>query len=73
LLYEYEATRCSDLATVTVIYPTTLSVGTTYYIFGTPKYACYTIDSYVGTTADAPTHVFTGTISGCDNINCEQA
>lgn len=71
--YQYSATKCSDLSTVTIYYSTTLSIGSTYYVFGTPKYDCYTINSYVGLSASSPNITFTGLISDCSNTNCLQA
>ena len=71
--YEYTATKCSDFSSVTIYYSTTLSVGLTYYVFGTPKYDCYTIDSYVGTSATSPSITFSGLVSDCSDTNCLQA
>jgi hypothetical protein len=73
--YQYSATQCSDFGPFTIYYATqSLVEGRTYYVNGTPKDTCYTVDSYIGTSGEAVNISFDGFyLDGCGNINCEEA
>jgi hypothetical protein len=69
--FEYTATSCSG-GTSNIITSSSLSVGSYYYITGTPPTQCYYIDSFVGATASSPNISFGGFASDCFDSNCIQ-
>jgi hypothetical protein len=70
--FEYTATSCSG-GTSNIITSSSLSVGSYYYITGTPPTLCYFIDSFVGATASSPNISFGGFATDCsDTTNCTQ-
>ena len=70
--YSYEATRCSDGATSTLIVSTSKSVGETYTSAASGVSQCYTLTSYNG-PVDLPTNITLYTaVLECADSSCVQ-
>lgn len=71
--YSYEATRCSDGGTATLIVSGTLSVGGVYTSAPTGVSECYTITSYNGQTSSSVNITMYNQILECGDSSCAQS
>ena len=70
--YRYSVTRCSTGATINIVSPVTLSVGTTYSNQSSARGECYTVIAFVETTID-PATVYYSLASDPNGTNCSNS